>query len=126
VRYFVSYARRDNSVARLHRIRALLTDADHVYIDDLEPHAANIDRSKAVVDALTGADAFVAVTSSNYLNTEWTRWEFETALCMKITMTALLSDTTLVRYGEARWPWPGYLAPIGRQPSLPEHPYVSK
>ncbi|WP_443053887.1 toll/interleukin-1 receptor domain-containing protein [Streptomyces sp. NBC_00670] len=126
MRYFVSYARRDNSIARLHQIRALLSDADYVYIDDLEPHVPDTDRSKAVIDALTEANVFVAVASSNYLNTEWTRWEFETALYMKITMTALISDTTLVRYGEACWPWPGYLPPEGRQPLLPDQPYVSE
>ncbi|MFF7890387.1 toll/interleukin-1 receptor domain-containing protein [Streptomyces sp. NPDC007907] len=111
--YFVSYARRDNGPERLRIIREhLARDGRYVYIDDLEPHRVGADRVQAVINALAIADTFIAVESSDYLKTEWTRWEFETALRMKIKMTALLPDFTCTGDSEHTWPWPDY-SPIG-------------
>lgn len=113
MRYFVSYARRDNSTERLREIGALLScTASDVYIDDLEPHLSGADRVQVVVDALALADVFVAVESSNYLKSEWTRWEFETAFSMGIEVVALRSTSTLVRAADLDWPWPNY-SPTG-------------
>ncbi|MET9828234.1 toll/interleukin-1 receptor domain-containing protein [Streptomyces sp. NPDC006385] len=109
MRYFVSYARRDNSTERLREIGAFLScTASDVYIDDLEPHLSGADRVQVVVDALALADVFVAVESSNYLKSEWTRWEFETAFRMGIEVVALRSTSTLVRAADLDWPWPNY------------------
>ncbi|MFJ3668033.1 TIR domain-containing protein [Streptomyces sp. NPDC090106] len=110
MRYFVSYARRDNSFERLHRIRGLLHgDAREIYIDDLVDHQPDDDRYQVVVDALAGADVFVAVESRHYLATDWTRWEFETALRMNIEMAAIFPDSSLVQSTDSRWPWLDYV-----------------
>ncbi|MFJ7042277.1 toll/interleukin-1 receptor domain-containing protein [Streptomyces sp. NPDC101112] len=110
MRYFVSYARRDNSFERLHEIRELLRgDACEIYIDDLEDHQPGDDRYQVVVNALTEADVFVAVESRHYLDTSWTRWEFETALRMNVEMVALSCDSSLVQSADPRWPWLDYV-----------------
>ncbi|WP_457458138.1 toll/interleukin-1 receptor domain-containing protein [Streptomyces sp. TE5632] len=112
MRYFVSYARRDNSVERLHEVRALLGEAGHVYVDDLEAHSLGADRVQSVVNALTCADIFVAIRSDSYLTTEWTRWEFDTALHMGIEMLAVLPGDVVVHPADARWPWSRSFSPV--------------
>ncbi|MFF2726921.1 toll/interleukin-1 receptor domain-containing protein [Streptomyces sp. NPDC058008] len=107
LRYFVSYARRDNSTERLQRIASTISDASHIYIDDLEHHSPDADRVKAVVDALMRADVFLAVQSTHYLRTEWTRWEMETALHGGAEVRALLLDWRFAHRGTPNWPWPG-------------------
>ncbi|MFI1410510.1 toll/interleukin-1 receptor domain-containing protein [Streptomyces sp. NPDC020707] len=109
MRYFVSYARRDNSFERLRKIRETLRgDVCEVYVDDLENHRPGDDRYQVVVDALAQADIFVAVESRHYLATSWTRWEFETALRMNIAMAALSPDFSLVQSTDPGWPWLKY------------------
>ncbi|MET7637428.1 TIR domain-containing protein [Streptomyces sp. NPDC005438] len=105
MRYFVSYARRDNGIERLREIRANLGNVGHVYVDDLECHGLEVDRVQVVVDALVGADVFVAVQSVHYLTTEWTRWEYGFALRGGMKVLALLSGGELVSRGDSRWPW---------------------
>ncbi|MFC8970798.1 TIR domain-containing protein [[Kitasatospora] papulosa] len=117
MRYFVSYARRDSSADLLCKVRMLLcSDKCDVYIDDLEEHGSGVDRSQVVIDALTSADVFVAIDSRHYLTTDWTRWEFETALRMKTEMVALSSDLELMRPDDPRWPWSAYVSVGGRGP----------
>ncbi|MFD5402774.1 TIR domain-containing protein [Streptomyces griseorubiginosus] len=106
MRYFVSYARRDNNVERLCEIRALLGGSDCTYVDDLEVHDPSTDRTHAVVGALECAETFIAVYSEHYLMTEWTRWEFESALHMGIEVAALLPNNRFVRPSDPQWPWP--------------------
>ncbi|MFF6893080.1 TIR domain-containing protein [Streptomyces microflavus] len=105
MRFFVSYARRDNSADALRQIAAMVPDATSIYIDDLETHAAGVDRVKKVVDALMSADVFIAVQSTHYLKTEWTRWEFETALQGRAEIRALLTDGEFAHWGDPGWPW---------------------
>ncbi|MEV5170467.1 toll/interleukin-1 receptor domain-containing protein [Streptomyces flaveolus] len=112
MRYFVSYARRDNSVERLREVRALLSETGHVYVDDLEAHSVDTDRVQTVVNALMRADVFVAIQSDSYLTTEWTRWEFDSALHIGIEMLAVLPSNDVVRPAEAGWPWSGSLPPV--------------
>lgn len=106
MRLFVSYSRRDNSLQRLLQVRDFLATADHAYIDDLEVHDPHEDRAQAVVNALECADAFVAVQSSNYLRTPWTRWEFNVALGRNMGVAALLPSWQLAPLGSSEWPWP--------------------
>ncbi|MFI2372618.1 TIR domain-containing protein [Streptomyces sp. NPDC018833] len=118
MRYFVSYARRDNSTDTLHRIASIIPDATSIYIDDLEIHSPEVDRVKTVVAALMGADVFLAVQSTHYLRTEWTQWELETALRGKAEIRALLPDWSFAHWGAPDWPWPvertgGRMASIG-------------
>ncbi|MFD9866285.1 toll/interleukin-1 receptor domain-containing protein [Streptomyces niveus] len=106
VRYFVSYARRDNDVHRLKEVVALLGGVGcEVYVDDLHSHRPGDDRVKTVTDALVAAEVFVAVESLHYLATEWTRWEFNAASRLRTRMVALSSDFALVNPGEPDWPW---------------------
>ncbi|WP_432099787.1 TIR domain-containing protein [Streptomyces sp. WAC 04229] len=117
MRYFVSYARRDNSVDLLCKVRTLLCgDECDVYIDDLEEHGSGVDRLQVVINALTSADIFVALESRHYLTTNWTRWEFETALRMNTEMVALTSALELMRPNDPRWPWSAYVSVGGRAP----------
>ncbi|MEV7245442.1 TIR domain-containing protein [Streptomyces sp. NPDC093248] len=106
MRYFVSYARRDNDIERLCEIRALLGGLDCAYVDDLEVHDPSVDRTHAVINALARAENFIAVYSENYLMTEWTRWEFESALHMGIEMAALLPNNRFAKSSDPQWPWP--------------------
>jgi hypothetical protein len=106
MRYFVSYARRDNDIERLCEIRALLGGLGCVYVDDLEAHDPSIDRTQTVINALARAEHFIAVHSKNYLTTEWTRWEFESALHMGIEMEALFPNNRLAKSSDPQWPWP--------------------
>lgn len=107
MRYFVSYARRDNCIERLREIRALLGGLGCAYVDDLEVHDLGVDRTQTVVNALVCAETLIAVQSENYLMTEWTRWEFESALHMGIDVAALLPDNSFARWSDPQWPWPG-------------------
>ncbi|WP_454341599.1 toll/interleukin-1 receptor domain-containing protein [Streptomyces albogriseolus] len=108
----MSYARRDNSVERLREVRALLGEAGHVYVDDLENHSLGVDRVQSVISALMCADIFVAIRSDSYLTTEWTRWEFDTALHMGIKMLAVLPGGAVVHPADARWPWSSSFPPV--------------
>ncbi|MET9593316.1 TIR domain-containing protein [Streptomyces sp. NPDC006516] len=117
MRYFVSYARRDSSIDLLCKVRALLCgDECDVYIDDLEEHGSGVDRLQVVIDALNSADIFVALESRHYLTTDWTRWEFETAVRMKTEMVAFSSDLELMRPNDPRWPWSAYVSVGDRAP----------
>uniref|UniRef100_UPI003C7C51B7 TIR domain-containing protein n=1 Tax=unclassified Streptomyces TaxID=2593676 RepID=UPI003C7C51B7 len=113
LRYFVSYARQDNSTERLQKIAAIIPDATQIYIDDLELHAPDVDRVQAVTDALMRADVFLAVQSTHYLRTEWTRWEMETALQGSAEVRALLQDWGFAHQGAPNWPWPAGRADEG-------------
>ncbi|GLV95241.1 hypothetical protein Slala04_66940 [Streptomyces lavendulae subsp. lavendulae] len=113
MRYFVSYARRDNSAARLLGIKEMISGATSIYVDDLETHPPGVDRVRTVVDALMGADVFLAVQSTHYLKTEWTQWELETAIRGKVEVQALLPDGTFIRWGAPEWPWPAERAGEG-------------
>ncbi|WP_406271128.1 toll/interleukin-1 receptor domain-containing protein [Streptomyces sp. NBC_00191] len=126
MRYFVSYARRDNNSDRLRDIKGLFLacGAGSIYIDDLERHGITVDRVQAVVEALQRAEVFCAVYSDNYLRTEWTRWEFNIAVTNKMEIIALLPDGSFVRPGSPQWPWSfdgrsqeqERLAPVPRPP----------
>ncbi|QIY94529.1 toll/interleukin-1 receptor domain-containing protein [Streptomyces sp. S1D4-11] len=106
MKYFVSYARRDNSPEHLQEISSFLGQTGRVYIDDLEIHDHGADRVRIVVDALAEADVFIAVQSRNYLSTEWTKWELAKALHDKIEVMALLPNWEFARWGTRQWPWP--------------------
>lgn len=105
MKYFVSYARRDNSSEHLKKIGSFLSLTGHVYIDDLEIHDPSRDRVRTVTDALTQADSFVAVQSPHYLRTEWTRWELARALHGNIQVMALLPNWEFAHWGTRQWPW---------------------
>lgn len=106
MRYFVSYARQDHTLDQLRIMGERLQGANSIYIDDLENHGKATDRVRIVVDALTRADIFLAVHSTHYLRTEWTRWELDKALSEGLEVIALLPSGEQVRWGSPQWPWP--------------------
>ncbi|MEU5277744.1 toll/interleukin-1 receptor domain-containing protein [Streptomyces asoensis] len=118
MRYFVSYARRDHTIERLCEIRARFSDLGCVYVDDLEMHDPSVDRTQTVVNALAHAENFIAVQSENYLTTEWTRWEFASALHMGIEMAALLPNNRIAKRSDPQWPWPRHF-PHARATAAP-------
>jgi hypothetical protein len=92
---FVSYARKDTNLQALRQIANQITVLGRPYIDDLH-NQANADRLVTVTRALHAATSFVAILSSNYLRTEWTRKEFEIAMRRRIPMVGLTQEDMLM------------------------------
>ncbi|MCZ4125294.1 TIR domain-containing protein [Streptomyces sp. H39-S7] len=121
MRQFVSYARRDNGTERLVKIKEFLCrrNTGSVYIDDLEIHDPLTGRVASVVAAIEAANVLIAIPSENYLQTKWTRWEFETAISRNVPIMALLPNWDLVLPNNPGWPWPpreetrGYIGDVG-------------
>lgn len=91
---FVSYARQDNDDDALRAVERRLAELGDLYIDDLQDHRGH-DRLATVERALESARLFVAVLSTAYLTTTWTRREFEFAVRRGIPILALRTDGTL-------------------------------
>lgn len=94
MRFFVSYARRDNSVNRLTSINDLLRTVGQPYIDDMH-HSEEVARHVSVMEALYLADVFVAVRTPNYMRTPWTRLEVGLAKRRGLRLLVLGPDDKL-------------------------------
>lgn len=103
---FVSYARADNSLEQLTRLRNhLANEHTDVYVDDLDWMTSGDNRLEIVCHQLVNASAFVAVVSENYLKTTWTTWEFGVAEELDIPRFAYLSNGELVDERSSGWPF---------------------
>ncbi|MEU5257605.1 toll/interleukin-1 receptor domain-containing protein [Amycolatopsis sp. NPDC021455] len=102
---FVSYARADNTLDDLVRLRKDLSGFCEVYVDDLDWPASGLGRLESVRRGLFGASVFVAVVSENYRKTPWTAWEFGQATLREIPKLAYLPTGRLVAEDSADWPF---------------------
>jgi len=92
---FVSYCRADNSLSRLLELEIKLSPLGSMYIDDLH-HRKDVDRIAEVHAAFAGANSFLAILTTNYLRTPWTRYEAESARARRMPLL-ILTETEELR-----------------------------